>query len=399
MTRQTNTLSAVAVRNAQTSGQTTRLYDGGGMYLEVAPSGSKIWRLKYRRLGKEKRYTIGPYPTISLAEARKRRDEAKRMLADGLDPSGEKRLNALRERTAGDNTFEMVAREWLERVYSSQVSDSHFIRNRRRLELYTFPYIGKQPVSQISPPEILDCLRKIEARGHVETANRVKVLCGQVFRYAVAIGRAERDITADLRGALRTHRAKHHAAIIEPAELAKLLDAIESYCGQPTTRAALLMNLHVFVRPGELRKARWQDIDLESGVWSFVASKTATPHIVPLSKQVQAMLKELHQLNGRSEFAFPSTRSRTRPMSDATLTAALKTLGYAERMSAHGARATARTLLNEKLGYRRELLELQLAHAVKDSNGRAYDRTTFIDERREMMQRWSDYLDSLTASA
>ena len=398
MPHQTNTLTAVAVRNASASSRHMRLFDGGGMYLEVAPSGSKTWRLKYRHLGKEKRYTIGSYPTISLAEARKRRDDAKRMLADGLDPSTEKRLNAIRERAAGANTFEMVAREWIERVYCTEVSQSQLQRNARRLEMYIFPYVGKQPIAKITPPEILHCLRKIENRGHTNTAGRVKFLCGQVFRYAVATSRAERDITTDLRGALRSSRPKHHVAIIEPKELGQLIANIEAYPGHPTTRAALLMTLHVFVRPGELRQARWDDIDFETATWSFVASKTHTPHIVPLSRQVLALLDEMRVLNGRSEYVFPSMRGPKRPMSDGTVIAALKTLGYGEKMSAHGARATARTLLNERLGYRRELLELQLAHAVKDSNGRAYDRTTFVSERREMMQAWSDYLDSLSTA-
>lgn len=395
MSRQTNKLSAVAVRNARPAASQRKLADGGGLYLEINTGGSRIWRLKYRFAGREKKLTIGAYPTVSLAEARDARDSAKKLLVDGIDPGGHKRLSQERLRETSRNTFRAVAEEWLEEVHSKNVVPAHFTRNRRRLELHAFPSLGKRPVAEIDPPEVLDCLRRIERCNRRETAHRVKTLCSQVFRYGISTGRCQRDPTTDLRGALPAHNSKHHAAIIDPAEIPDLLDAIDSYGGHPTTRAALQLAVLVFTRPGELRQARWRDIDLAAATWSFTASKTGLPFIVPLPAQAVDILKEVQALTGRSEYVFPSIRSNRRPMSDATLSAALTTLGYRERMTAHGFRAMARTMLREQLKYHAEYIECQLAHAVRDANGRAYDRTTHLLERREMLQTWADYLDGI----
>lgn len=403
MSRQTNKLTATAIRNAKPRDKTYRMADGGGLYLEIAPTGSKYWRLKYRFAGKEKRLAIGVYGTsedkVSLVAARAARDEAKRQLAQSIDPSATKRLTKQLGEQAAASTFEAVATEWLEQVHQHDVVPAHYQRNKRRLERDAFPIIGKRPISEITPPELLACLRKIESRGHIETAHRVKTLCGQVFRYGISTGRVERDPTPDLRGALRPSKAKHYPALTAPAEVAELLRAIDGYGGQPTTIAALKLAPMVFTRPGELRQAHWADIDLDEATWSFEASKTGQPLIVPLPHQAVTILRELHGLTGRTEFVFPGIRSSKRPMSNATIKAALDRMGFKGEMTAHGFRAMARTILAERLNYPEHYIEQQLAHAVKDSNGRAYNRTTHLEQRREMLQSWADYLDALRGGA
>lgn len=399
MSRQTNKLSATAVRTAKPGEKVYRLADGGGLYLEIATTGSKYWRMKYRFAGKEKRLAIGVYPEVSLVAAREARDEAKRLLAQNIDPSTAKRIARQHGEQAAANTFKTVAVEWLEKVHQHEVVPAHYQRNKRRLERDAFPIIGKRPISEITPPELLDCLRRIEARGHIDTAHRVKTLCGQVFRYGISTGRVERDPTPDLRGALRPNKAKHYAALTDPKEVAELLSVIDGYGGQPTTIAALKLAPLVFTRPGELRQARWEDIDLEEATWSFQASKTDLPHIVPLATQAVAILRDLHGLTGRSEYVFPGIRTSKRPMSNNTINAALKTLGFKDKMTGHGFRAMARTILAERLNYPEHYIEQQLAHKVKDSNGRAYNRTTHLDQRREMLQSWADYLDALRNGA
>lgn len=395
MSRQTNKLSATAVRNAKPKDKTVKLADGGGLYLEITPTGSKYWRMKYRHAGKEKRLAIGVYPEVSLADARQARDEAKRQLAQCIDPSAAKRLAKQLGHQAAINTFEAVAIEWLEQVHQHEVVPDHYQRNKRRLERDVFPIIGKRPIVEITPPELLGCLRRIETRGHIETAHRIKALCGQVFRYGISTGRVERDPTPDLRGALRPNKAKHYAALTDPKEVAELLIAIDGYGGQPVTIAALKLAPLVFSRPGELRQAKWSDVSLDEATWSFQASKTGQPHIVPLPIQAVEILRDLHGLTGRTEFVFPGIRSNKRPMSNNTVNAALKTLGFKDKMTGHGFRAMARTILAERLNYPEHYIEQQLAHAVRDSNGRAYNRTTHLEQRREMLQAWADYLDSL----
>ncbi len=369
----------------------------------LRPTGSKYWRLKYRFAGKEKRLAIGVYGTnedkVSLVAARAARDEAKRQLAQGIDPSPTKRINKQLGEQAAASTFEAVATEWLEQVHEHDVVPAHYQRNKRRLERDAFPIIGKRPISEITPPELLGCLRRIEVRGHVETAHRVKTLCGQVFRYGISTGRVERDPTPDLRGALRPSKGKHYPALTDPKEVAELLRAIDGYGGQPTTIAALKLAPLVFTRPGELRQARWADIDLDEATWSFDASKTGQPLVVPLPTQATGILRDLHGLTGRNEYVFPGIRSSKRPMSNATIKAALDRMGFKGEMTAHGFRAMARTILAERLNYPEHFIEQQLAHAVKDSNGRAYNRTTHLEQRREMLQSWADYLDALRGGA
>nr|WP_299245351.1 integrase arm-type DNA-binding domain-containing protein [uncultured Halomonas sp.] len=403
MSRQTNKLSATAVKTAKPKSKTYKMSDGGGLYLEVTPAGGKYWRLKYRHSGKEKRLAVGVYGTgkdkVSLVAAREAREDAKRQLNQGIDPSAIKRILRQQGEHAATNTFTTVAIEWLEKVHQHEVVPAHYQRNKRRLERDAFPLIGKRPISEITPPELLGCLRRIEDRGHVETAHRVKTLCGQVFRYGISTGRVERDPTPDLRGALRPSKTKHYAALTDPKQVAELLRAIDGYGGQPTTIAALKLAPLVFTRPGELRQAKWTDINLEDANWTFEASKTGQPLIVPLSAQALTILRDIHGLTGRTEYVFPGIRSSKRPMSNATIKAALDRMGFKGEMTAHGFRAMARTILAERLNYPEHYIEQQLAHAVKDSNGRAYNRTTHLEQRREMLQSWADYLDALRSNS
>lgn len=395
MSRQSNKLTATNVKAAKPKEKSYKLSDGGGLYLEISPNGSRYWRLKYRFNGREKRLAIGVYPETTLAAARQSRDEAKRQLTEGIDPSQAKRLNRLHNEEIGANTFLYVATEWLEKVHQHEVVTSHYQRNKRRLERDAYPCFGKRPITEIKAPELLAAFRKIEDRGHIETAHRVKTLCGQVFRYAISTGRADRDPIPDLKGALRSPKKNHYAAITNPDELPPLLRAIDGYSGMPVTTAALKLAPLVFVRPGELRQARWKDFDLDKAEWSFQPSKNADPLIVPLPTQAIEILRELYGLTGRSEFVFPGARSSKRPMSNATIKAALDRMGFKGEMTAHGFRATARTILAERLNYPADYIEQQLSHAVKDSNGRAYNRTQYLDQRREMLQRWADYLDDM----
>lgn len=395
MSRQINKLSATAVKTAKPKDKTIRMADGGGLYLEIRPTGSRYWRLKYRHAGKEKLLAIGTYPDVTLADARKARDKAKEQLAEGVDPSMAKKLERQLGQQIAANTFQLVAQEWLERVHQHDVVPDHYQRNRRRLERDAFPVLGKRPLSEITAAELLTCLRRIEERGHVETAHRVKTLCGQVFRYGISTGRAERDPTPDLRGALRPSKTKNHPALTDPKEVAELLRAIDGYGGLPVTIAALKLAPLVFTRPGELRQARWVDIDLEAATWTFEASKTGQPLIVPLPTQAVDILSDLYGLTGRSEFVFPGARSNKRPMSNVALKAALDRMGFKNKMTVHGFRAMARTILAERLDYPENYIEQQLAHTVRDTNGRAYNRTQYLEQRREMLQSWANYLHEL----
>jgi len=392
-------LTDTAIRKAKPGEKAIRLFDGDGLYLEVSPAGGKWWRLKYRFAGKEKRLSLGVYPDVTLKVARGRRYEARKLLSDGVDPSEHRKAvkSARAERAA--NSFEVITREWYAK-YSPNWAVHHRDRLLRRFERDIFPWIGGRPIAELSAPELLAVVRRIESRGALETAHRALGNCGQVFRYAVATGRAQRDPSRDLRGALAPVKGQHFAAITDPKGAGGLLRALDSYQGTLTVQCALRLAPLVFVRPGELRAAQWADIDLDTAEWRYTVSKTGTAHIVPLSTQAVAILRELHGLTGRGEYVFPSGRSPKRPMSDNAILAAMRRMGISrEEMSGHGFRAMARTILDEVLGVRPDYIEHQLAHAVRDPNGRAYNRTAHLPERRKMMQQWADYLDALRRGA
>jgi integrase len=385
-----------------------KLADGGGMYLEVLPSGAKSWRLKYRFGGIEKRLTFGLYPSVSLKQAREWAQEARKLLAAGVDPGAVKKeaQNAIKEAEIESapsvETVELIAREWFEK-FGGQWVDSHGSKVIRRLERDLFPWIGKSEIKSITPATLLAVLRRVEARGALETAHRLLQNCSQVWRYAVATGRAEFDVTLSLRGALPPARETHLGAITEPAAIGALLRNIEEYKGSEVVRLALRLAPLVFVRPGELRQAKWSEFDIDGRLWTipFGRMKAKRPHVVPLSDQVVALLNDLRAVHS-SDYLFPSPRSLTRCLSDVALLAALRRMGYEKgEMTAHGFRALASTNL-EQLGYDVRLIELQLAHADQDQVRAAYKRETHLlrlDERRKMMQHWSDYLDALRTGA
>lgn len=392
-------LTNIAIVTVKPDKKAKRLFDGAGLYLEVSPAGGKLWRLKYRIHGKEKRLALGIFPDVSLASARERRDKARKLLAEGVDPAENKKAQKLSNSNAVANSFEVVAREWFEK-FKPQWVPSHSEKIIRRLERDIFPWIGAKPTSLLSAPEVLACLRQIENRGRIETAHRALQNCGQVFRYAVATGRANRDPTVDLRGALPPVTETHRASITDPKAVGALLRACDSYQGTFVTHCALRLAPMLFVRPGELRKAEWAEMDLDRGEWNIPASrmKMRQSHLVPLAAQAVAILRELHALTGGGRFVFPGARTNGRPMSDNAILAALRRMGYAKHeMSGHGFRAMARTILDEVLGVRPDLIEHQLAHAVRDPNGRAYNRTAHLPERIHMMQQWADFLDTLKA--
>ncbi len=388
-------LTDTAIRNAKQASTTRRLFDSGGLYLEIAPTGSKWFRLKYRINGREKRISLGVYPEVGLKEARENRDAARKLIASGIDPSQARKEHKLTQANQAANTFEAVTREWFIKQSPAWVP-AHAKRKLQLFERDIFPWIGSRPIAEIAAPELLTILRRIESREVQETAKRALVGCGQVFRYAIATGRAERDPAQDLRGALGPVKTEHFAATTNPKKLARILRALDGYEGSLVVRCALRLMPLVFVRPGELRTAEWTDIDLDSAEWRFTVSKTDTPHIVPLSRQAVAILRELKPVTGEGRFVFPSARSNERQMSDNAILAAMRTMGIGKDvMTGHGFRAVARTLLDEVLHIRPDFIEHQLAHAVKDPNGRAYNRTAFLPERRKMMQKWSDYLGKL----
>jgi integrase len=391
-------LTDTAIRTAKASGKTQKLFDGGGMYLEVSPSGGKWWRLKYRIGGKEKRLSLGVYPDVGLKLARERREEARKQVAQGIDPSGHRQAAKAADASRASNSFEVIAREWFTKFKPNWV-DSHADKIIKRFERDVFPWIGSQPITAVTAPELLKVLRRIENRGALETAHRTQQNCGQVFRYAVATGRAERDPTADLRGALPPAKEKHHASITEPKAIGELLRATRSYSGSFITACALRLAPLVFVRPGELRHAEWSEVDLENAEWRIPAEKMKmrAVHIVPLSSQAVAILRELQPLTGTGKYLFPSTRSPKRPMSNNTVLGALRRLGYSsDQMTGHGFRSMASTLLNEQ-GWNRDAIERQLAHAERDNVRAAYNYAEHLPERRKMMQAWADHLDRLAA--
>jgi integrase len=374
--------------------------DGYGMFLLVKAAG-KYWRMNYRFAEKQKTLALGVYPAVTLAKARKRREEARELLADGIDPSQAIQEDKRTKISAAAHTFEIVAREWLaktapDRASNTQEKVTNWLNNN------VFPFIGKKPISAITPRDVLLTVQKIEDRGAIDSAHRVKQICGQVFRFAVASGFASRDVTADLKGALAVPEKGHFAAITEPKQVGALLRSIHGYGGHPYATAALKLSPLVFVRPGELRAAEWAEMDLGAAEWRIPGHKMKmdNDHIVPLSTQAVEILRSVLPLSGHAKFVFPSIRTTDRCMSENTVNAALRSLGYSkEMMTAHGFRAMARTIMDEVLSERVDLIEHQLAHAVKDPNGRAYNRTAHLPARREMMQRWADYLDTLRIGA
>lgn len=389
-----------------------RLNDGDGLYILIKPKGAKWWRFDYTFKGKRKTLSLGVYPATSLTDARRKAEEARTNVANDIDPSNTRKETKAAEQLAKENesrldagltiinSFEHIAREWGEKKVDTWADKNN--RSKRMLERNIFPWLGSKPITDILPMDILTCLRRVEDRGTIETAHRCLQLCGQVFRYAVATGRVDRDITPDLRGALPVAKGDNFASITDPKEAAPLLRAIDTYTGSFIVKSALQLAPLVFVRPGELRQAEWEHIDFDDKEWRYFVTKTKTQHIVPLSKQALDILTNLKPLTGNGRYVFPSARTPngSRPLSDVALLAALRRMGFTkDEMSVHGFRAMARTILDEVLEFRVDFIEHQLAHAVKDANGRAYNRTAHLPARHEMMQSWSDYLDSLKNGA
>ena len=388
-------LTDIKLRNTKAKDKQFKVSDQHGLYLLVTPAGGKLWRFDYRFEGKRKTLAFGSYPEISLIEARKKLLEARTDLQNDVDPGARAKV----EKKSSD--FKSVALEWYERLLPSW-SKGHARTVKSRLERDVFPWIGDRPINEITPPEVLRLLRRVESRGAVETAHRIKVVCGQVFRYAVATGNADSDPSRDLRDALSPPQPQHMAAITEPGRLADLIRAINGYKGTFVVKCALQVQAYTFVRPGELRHAEWSEIDLETGTWSIPAEKMKikNSHIVPLSTQVVEILQDLHPLTGSGKYVFPNARTALKPLSENAILAALRNMGFEKReMSGHGFRAAARTILDEVLNQRVDFIEHQLAHTVKDPNRRAYNRTAYLDERRKMLQLWADYLDGFKAEA
>lgn len=390
-------LTVAEVRNEKSTGKPVKLSDSGGLFLLIQPNNKKYWRLAYRFSGKQKTLALGVYPEISLAKAREHRDDARRLLADGIDPGEQRKATKAAKTGQNADSFEVIAREWFANQSPIWVP-THADKIIRRLERDIFPWLGSSPIASITAQQLLIAARRIEERGVKETARRALLNCSQVFRYAIATGRAERDPVPDLKGALQPAKTTHFATMTDPKAIGELLRAIDEYHGSFITKCALQLAPLVFVRPGELRAAEWSEIDLDAAEWNIKADrmKMRVAHLVPLSKQALAILKELHPLTGRGKYLFSSEQTSTRPMSENTLNFALRRMGFAKsEISAHGFRAMARTLIDEILHIRPDYIEHQLAHAVRDPNGRAYNRTTHLPERREMMQKWADYLNEL----
>jgi integrase len=394
-------LTDTAIRTAKPADKPRKMADEKGLYLLLQPTGGRLWRFDYRFEGKRKTLALGAYPDVTLKAARERLGDARTLLADGVDPSLNRKAQNAAKATSAANSFEVVAREWFAK-FKPQWTDGHSEKILARLERDIFPWVGGRPIADVKAPEILACLRRVEKRGAIETAHRALQNCGQVFRYGIATGRVERDIAADLRGALPPVKQTHRAAITEPKAIGELMRAIDGYSGSLVTVCAMKLAPLVFLRPGELRQAQWSEIDLDRAEWNIPAErmKMREPHLVPLSTQAITILREIQALTGDGTYIFPSPRTRSRPMSNNAILSALRRMGYAkEEMSGHGFRAMARTILDEVLNIRPDYIEHQLAHAVKDPNGRAYNRTAHLAERRAMMQQWSDYLDKLKAGA
>lgn len=393
-------LTDTAIRNAKPADKPVRLFDGGGLYLEIAPSGGKWWRLKYRFGGKEKRYSLGVYPEVTLASARKKRDEAREKLAAGIDPGEAKKAEKRANLLAAAHSFEVVARGWMDERKTT-VEPAQHDKTLARMENDVFPWLGKRPIAEIDAPEILVVLKRVDGRGARFTAHRIRSEISRVFRYGIKEGHCKADPARDLIDAIPPAQTTHFASITEPEKVGEMLRAFDGFTGTFPVLCALKLAPMLFVRPGELRKAEWAQFDLDKGEWRYFVNKTKTDHLVPLAAQAVTILRELHALTGEGVYVFPGARDRNRPMSEAAINAALRRLGYDTRteITGHGFRAMARTILHEELEEKPEVIEHQLAHTVPDSLGRAYNRTKFIKARRSMMQQWADYLDKLKAGA
>lgn len=393
-------LTDIKIRTAKPRDKAYKLSDEKGLYVYIASNGSKSWRLKYRFTGKEKRLCIGLYPDVSLADARDKRDEARKLLANDIDPGLTKQVNKRNAKLAAANSFEAIAREWYVK-FSSKWSPNHSERILRRLEKDIFPWIGRRPTTEITPSELLAVLHRIEKRGAIETMHRAHQNCNQIFRYAISLDHIRINPAENLHDALTPVSQTHHASITDPNQIGELLRAIDGYNGHLLTKCALQIAPLVFVRPGELRHAEWSEMNFGAAQWVIPAPKMKMreKHIVPLSKQVIAILREIHPLTGDGKYIFPSVRSIKRPMSENTLTAALRRMGYTkDEMTAHGFRSMASTLLNEQ-GWNRDAIERQLAHGEKNTVRAAYNYAEYLPERKEMMQAWADYLEELSSGA
>ncbi len=403
MPRKTDPLSDVEIKaliRARKPGDAPKKHsDGGGLYLEMMPTGGNLWRMKYLFGGREKRLSFGAYPTIGLKEARTKREEARKLIANGVDPGEQKKALKAAKVERDANSFEVVAREWFAQFEKTR-SEGHTSKIISRLNRDVFPWLGGKPVAEITAPEVLSVLRRIEGRGAVESAHRAKGNISQILRYAIATGRAERDPCPDLKGALPPSVPRHFAAILDPKEVGAFLRTIDGYAGTLAVRLALKLAPLLFCRPGELRQMKWAEIDLEAAEWRCNISKTKTKHLVPLASQAVEMLRELEPLTGQYEYVFTGHNPK-RPMSGNTVNAALRRMGFdtQEEITGHGFRAMARTILDEKLHFPGEIIEHQLAHKVPGSLGAAYNRTKFLPQRKQMMQAWADYLDKLRAGA
>jgi integrase len=398
-------LNEMKVRNAKSKEKPYKISDSEGLYLHVTETGGKLWRFKYRfdndgKGKKEKLLSFGKYPEVSLHDARQRRDDARKLLAKNVDP-GAMRKAQKQAKTEETETVEVISREWHEK-FKSTWTEGHAIKLMRCLERDVFPWIGTRPIKEIKAPELLTVLRRVESRGVLEGAHRVRGICNMIFRYAVSTGRAERNPAQDLIGSLPPAKEKHLAAITEPKQVRELLKAIDGYSGSYVVKLALQLSPLVFVRPGELRHMEWEEVNFENALWSIPAEKMKMrePHLVPLSRQAIKILEELQKLTGAGKYAFPSGRTLIRPMSNNAVLAALRRMGYTkDEMTPHGFRAMARTIIDEVLQIRPDYIEAQLAHRVSDPLGRSYNRTQHLNERKKMMQTWADYLDGLKIGA
>ena len=392
-------LTNVAIRNAKPDSKPYKMSDEKGLYLQVTSTG-KYWRMNYRFAGKQKTLAFGVYPDVSLAEAREKRDEARKLLANDTDPSLVKAVKKQAKYEASENTFEAVAQEWYAKKLPTW-APATAIKVKRYLEKDLYPWLGRRPIGEVGAPDLLMTIRRVESRGALELAHRIREYAGQVFRYAVATGRAERDPSGDLRGALPPVKTKHHASITEPKQIGELLRAINGYSGSFITKCALQLAPLTFVRPGELRHAEWTEIDLDAAEWRIPGAKMKMKdrHIVPLSRQAAEVLESIYPLTGSGRYVFPGLRTYDRPMSENTINAALRRLGFEkDEMTGHGFRSMASTLLHEQ-GWPHEAIERQLAHAERNSVSAAYNYAEHLAKRREMMQHWADYLDELTTGA
>lgn len=391
------TLSVISIKNARPKEKAYKLSDAHSLFLLVMPTGAKYWRLRYRFSGQQKTLALGVWPEVGLAEAREKRDAARKRIAEGVDPAAEKKLRKIRAQFDSNNSFKSVAEEWITKITREGRADITVEKIHWLLGM-AYPFIGDRPINQIEALEVLAVLRKLEATGKYESARRMRSVISRILRYGIATGRAQRDVAADLRGAIVVPKTTHYAAITSPKDVGLLLRDIDDFSGYGITRFALRMTPHVFVRPGELRRAEWSEFDFDRAVWSIPADKMKMrwPHQVPLSRQVLELLDEIRPLTGHSPYVFPACHTWKRPMSENTITFALRRMGYSkDQMTAHGFRAMAATLLNEMGIWNPDAIERQLAHLENNGVRRAYARGQYWDERVRMMQHWSDYLDQL----